>query len=1210
MGTTTHTIKVNADVNQAKATLQDLQAQLQSLASVPVGVDATGLQSAKASILELGQSLRTAMNPNTGKLDLSVFSRELKASNKTILDYKNALFSMGTQGQQAFLTLANTIASAEAPTNRLNQKVLQFGKTLKNTINWQLSSSLIHGVIGQVQKAINYAEKLNTSLNNIQIVTGQNNEKMAEFAKQANQTAKQLSTTTTEYTNASLIYYQQGLSDKEVAKRTETTLKLANVTRQSAQTVSDQMTAIWNNYAEGSDNLEHYADVITALGAATASSSAEIAGGLEKFAAISKTVGLSYNYATTALATIVATTRQSEETVGTGLRTLFSRLEGLSLGETLEDGVNLNKYSSALAKVGVNITDQYGKIKDMDNILDELGAKWGTISKEQQIALAQTVGGVRQYTNLIALMDNWDKFQKNLKVAEGADGTLQAQEERYATSWEAARKRVQASAEGIYDSLIDDQAIIKVTNVFAGFLDVVNGLVDGFGGLKVIIPTVLALLANSAAKNMPQFLNDIGNNIRVLFGRSQKDMTNMQGTLGDTLIHLRNNTTDEVYQAQLNKIIDTNTMNRSLALNANRMSDADKAAYKFKIAQREMENDARIMAAQEKQKNEQQYKQLLENQKSNTVKELSKYAEAKSQRGTLTSSQNARQAALQNAEHQRNVAQGALNQRRGTDEYKALSQEIRLRQDMLRDSSLTTQRRNEITRELRNLQKAQHDYTAQEELAVKEANKNLTAAKSSYEEAKNKYDANKAIITKGEEQGTLANQLLAKNGVDVKALLKQYDIKGADKLSKQMITEETLRQYRSGGILASNDKEFLTRINEGYYKGLRENQYARGFLNAGSAKINAFAQESKDLFNPDTKKIDQQAFTKKANEFAESWQNAVNSSNLNDKIKQSLQIDPAMLMPDQKAFDGSIDQFSQMLETKLSTLRTNISKNLKNLGIEETEINDILTKLGLSPNIEGIAQNAQEGGAAAFLRGYMLPKRDKSENAKPTQAISTSLTQVASAAMTLYTAFQSASNAVQAFSDDTQDSLSRFGTVLSTVTSGLMSAGIAGNAIKGLGAGATTGFAGALTTAGPWVGIALAVGSILLGILNGRKKAEEEAIKKETQEIYDKADESYERLTHSAELNKSQENLINAYNQTAEDLKRGQATQKELEEAKKALIESLNSSNSILSIQIENENQNQNDNMQLMHLIELLLVQSLKKMEIKLLMIQYLINIC
>ena len=52
---------------------------------------------------------------------------------------------------------------------------------------------------------------------------------------------------------------------------------MANVTRQSAETVSDQMTAIWNNFDDGTKSLEYYADVITALGAATASSSDEIA---------------------------------------------------------------------------------------------------------------------------------------------------------------------------------------------------------------------------------------------------------------------------------------------------------------------------------------------------------------------------------------------------------------------------------------------------------------------------------------------------------------------------------------------------------------------------------------------------------------------------------------------------------------------------------------------------------------------------------------------------------------------------------------------------------------------------------------------------------------------------------------------------------------------------------------------------------------------
>jgi TP901 family phage tail tape measure protein len=130
---------------------------------------------------------------------------------------------------------------------------------------------------------------------------------------------------------------------------------MANVSRESAEVVSDQMTAVWNNFDDGSKSLEYYADVMTALGAKTASSTAEISDGLEKFAAVAETVGLSYEYATASLATITATTRQSADVVGTALKTLFARIQGLSLGETLEDGVNLTKYSEALAKVGISI---------------------------------------------------------------------------------------------------------------------------------------------------------------------------------------------------------------------------------------------------------------------------------------------------------------------------------------------------------------------------------------------------------------------------------------------------------------------------------------------------------------------------------------------------------------------------------------------------------------------------------------------------------------------------------------------------------------------------------------------------------------------------------------------------------------------------------------------------------------------------------------
>jgi hypothetical protein len=39
--------------------------------------------------------------------------------------------------------------------------------------------------------------------------------------------------------------------------------------------------------------------------------------------------------------------------------------------------------------------------------------------------VAQTVAGVRQYTQLIALMDNWSYFKENLTVAETSSGELQ-----------------------------------------------------------------------------------------------------------------------------------------------------------------------------------------------------------------------------------------------------------------------------------------------------------------------------------------------------------------------------------------------------------------------------------------------------------------------------------------------------------------------------------------------------------------------------------------------------------------------------------------------------------------------------------------------------------------------------------------------------------------------------------------------------------------
>lgn len=510
-----------ADTNSAKQQLQDLQNSLTKLVNTSAfknkdfGLD-KDLQNASAAAARLKVELDNAINTDTGKLDLTKFMDSLKKSNMSIKDYQNQLYQLGPDGEKAFTKLSQAITLAEVPLKRTSSLMSELWTTMKNTARWQLTSSAMHSFMGAIQHAYYYAQDLNESLNNIRIVSSASVEQMDKFAEKANKAAKSLSSTTLDYTNAALIYYQQGLTDKEVADRTEVTLKMANAANESATTISEQLTSVWNNFYDGSESLEHYADAMVRLGADTASSSSEISEGLQKFSSVAGTIGLSFDNAAAALATITATTRESADIVGTALKTLFSRIQGLNLGKTLDDGTDLNKYSTALHKVGIEIKDTDGQLKDMDVILDEMGTKWSTWSRDTQTALAQTVAGVRQYTQLMTLMNNYDFYKENVERAKNSEGSLQEQADIYAESWEAAKDRVKTSLQAIYKSLINDQFFIEFNNKISDILDGINTFIKSLGGMKGILLTIGGIFMSVFQKQIATSLSNMIFNVKNL----------------------------------------------------------------------------------------------------------------------------------------------------------------------------------------------------------------------------------------------------------------------------------------------------------------------------------------------------------------------------------------------------------------------------------------------------------------------------------------------------------------------------------------------------------------------------------------------------------------------------------------------------------------------------------------------------------------------
>lgn len=527
-------IDYTANTSKAEQNLKILKNTLTEIASInPVNLNAnTGLQNAVSAAKDLQMHLNNAFNVNTGNLDLNKFNTSLARSNQNLSGLSLELLKAGNTGERAFLSLQSALTNTNLKLNQTKSLVGEMVNTIANSARWQIASSLLHAAIGQYQQAIGYAKSLNRALTDISIVTGQSASKMSEFADSANRAAKELRTTTTEYAKASLIYFQQGLSGEDVEERTAVTIKMANATGESADKVSQQLTAVWNNFYDGSKSLEYYADVMTALGAATASSTDEIAEGLEKFAAVSETVGLSYEYATSALATVTATTRQSADVVGTAFKTLFARIQDLELGNTLDDGTTLGKYSQALDAIGVDIKNANGGLKDMDSILDEMGTRWKILSEDQQVALAQQVAGVRQYTQLVALMDNWDFMKENLETAQNSTGTLAAQAAVYEKSWAAASDNVKTSLEGVYNELIPTDTIIDVTNAFADVLTAVDDIIDGMGGLKSILLLVSSIIVNKFEANLIRSLDAGIFKTQQLFTSIKATFTDSKNSIG------------------------------------------------------------------------------------------------------------------------------------------------------------------------------------------------------------------------------------------------------------------------------------------------------------------------------------------------------------------------------------------------------------------------------------------------------------------------------------------------------------------------------------------------------------------------------------------------------------------------------------------------------------------------------------------------------
>ena len=199
------------------------------------------------------------------------------------------------------------------------------------------------------------------------------------------------------------------------------------------------------------------------------------------------------------------------------VRTIYARISDIQAGDIQagisEDGVTLGNYSGKMAELGINVLDANGKLRDMGDVMEEIGGKWGDLTREQQVYLAQTMAGQRQYNNLLALFDNFEQYNKALVTAQNAAGTLQEQQDIYMEQTAAHLQVLKASVEDIFDSLADTDSINGLIDGLSTAATFAANLVDGLGGggavLKALGAIGVTVFSNQIGAGLVTTINNL-----------------------------------------------------------------------------------------------------------------------------------------------------------------------------------------------------------------------------------------------------------------------------------------------------------------------------------------------------------------------------------------------------------------------------------------------------------------------------------------------------------------------------------------------------------------------------------------------------------------------------------------------------------------------------------------------------------------------------
>lgn len=327
------------------------------------------------------------------------------------------------------------------------------------------------------------ASDFDSNMSAVQAITGATSDQFNSLRGTAIQLGKDTVFSSTEVSDAMIEMGKAGWDSQQIIDGMAGVLDAASASGERLSSVSTIMADTITNFGLSADNSAHVADVLTQAANSGTISISDLGESFKYIGPVAKTLGISLEDTSTALLAMSKSGIRGSQ-AGTSLRSMLTNLVNPT-----------EKVSAAMAELGLEVTNQDGTFKSLDDILAQLRTSMAGMTDDQKAQYAAILANKTGMSGLLSILNisqgEYDALASSIDNCGGvADQTASIMQDNLKNDVEQLMGSLEALAITIMDNL---------NPYIREFVQWLESVVDWFTQLDPTIQTVITVIAGLVA---------------------------------------------------------------------------------------------------------------------------------------------------------------------------------------------------------------------------------------------------------------------------------------------------------------------------------------------------------------------------------------------------------------------------------------------------------------------------------------------------------------------------------------------------------------------------------------------------------------------------------------------------------------------------------------------------------------------------------------